>query len=423
VTTSIGTSGEGIKDFIEHLRAVHFAATALAISLIVLAAPPDERFSKALSEATQIQKLSDTWSNVRSKFVDEAARRVSQVTNEEHLISVERPHARGDTFRSVLHLTTENKPTETQSPYVFPGRRMDSPPTTVDEFAQWWNRLESEGMEVNLVDLTQLPTACEALSEYQETFSRGEHLDCRELQRDYVKAGDAVPTEMDLEIDYNSLAGPGLTVFVWQRKLVVVAPTHGTKGLMWQLYVRETRKVGRARLDLAAAQALFPDWRTHRGQFDGAFAELASMPKDLRYVPLADAVARIRDMQPHAEQQVEVIGLKIPTENLIQWGSLLLIGVQFYFWLHLGELRRRLSSNSIGTEVAWIGLYRSWFAFGAVVLTIFVLPVWSYWTLLCRAPAGFNPSSFAAAVGLGLGILLGISAARRVLYIRSRVKL
>src|SRR5262249_32038304 len=148
--------------------------------------------------------------------------------------------------------------------------------------------------------------------------------------------------------------------------------------------VREVRKVKQTRLGIEAAQELVGDWRTHRGQFEEAFPELASMPEELRYVPVDQVASRLRDMQPRAEQQVEVVGLKIPTDDLVRWGTVLLLGAQLYLWIHVRELRGRLKKGSMGWHVAWIGIYRSSFAFAAVVVTTSLLPVLSYWTLLSR---------------------------------------
>src|SRR5262249_23724281 len=136
-----------------------------------------------------------------------------------------------------------------------------------------------------------------------------------------------------------------------------------------------------------------------------------------------EAVSRLRDMQPRSEEQVEIVGLKIPTDDLVLWGSGLLLAFQFYLWLHLSELSRRLQSNSVGSEVAWIGIYGSQWAFTAIVGTAFVLPIASYYSLWLRAPAGFNMSNVWAPFALLFGVWLGAVSLCRVRFVRSRLKL
>lgn len=110
-------------------------------------------------------------------------------------------------------------------------------------------------------------------------------------------------------------------------------------------------KVLQAHLSEGAFKALYGNWES--GNFQEAFPALASIPPELNYIPLAQARARIESLQPKSEDIVEVVGLKIPTVELAQWGALIIIGVQFYLWIHLHEFNRRIGSRAPGRDVAW----------------------------------------------------------------------
>jgi hypothetical protein len=426
VNTPSGSSDGWLKDFVEHLRTVHFAVTALAATLMVLAAPPDAKKSRALSQAARILEVSTDWGSARSMMVDLAARRLSLTTNDEHFVWVESLDAARYAFKSFISLSVLTAPTQEQAPHVLPGRRMDSPPRTINEFTHWWNRIATEGIDVNVINLIDAPTACEAWLEpvhpYEGQPVNREGLDCQERARDHGQIGAAPTMQMMLQVDYDSPAGPGFNVLLWQKQSVLISLTGEGPPMERHLYVREIRGVKTVHMGIEAARELFSGQRIQPGRFDEAFSELASMAPELGFVTLPEAVSRLRDIQPRSEQYVEIVGLKIPTDDLVLWGSGLLLAFQFYLWLHLSELSRRLQSNSVGSEVAWIGIYCSRWAFTAIVGSAFALPIASYYSLWLRAPAGFNMPNVCAPIALLSGVWLGAMSLRRVRFVRSRLK-
>jgi hypothetical protein len=69
------------------------------------------------------------------------------------------------------------------------------------------------------------------------------------------------------------------------------------------------------------------------------------------------------------ERGIEISAIKISASDLARWGSVLILAVQFYFWIHLHEFRRKIDPNSPGRDVAWVGVYQSRIGALSVLLT------------------------------------------------------
>lgn len=82
---------------------------------------------------------------------------------------------------------------------------------------------------------------------------------------------------------------------------------------------------------------------------------------------LKDLSQWLDDELAHTEpRQIDVFGIKFPAGAQFQWGIILILVVQVYFWLHLRELSPRLERDHPGLDVAWPGLYPSWAAHAVV---------------------------------------------------------
>ena len=61
------------KDFVEHLRAVHFALAVVSIVLIVAdTTGMDRRLNKALTQVEQISSFEKQWATAPQKIYDQA---------------------------------------------------------------------------------------------------------------------------------------------------------------------------------------------------------------------------------------------------------------------------------------------------------------------------------------------------------------
>lgn len=100
-----------------------------------------------------------------------------------------------------------------------------------------------------------------------------------------------------------------------------------------------------------------PAWTA--GKFTESFRELDQLSVGTSNQDL-DTVKRVLENKPNESAEVfEFSGIKIPSEVVMRFGILLVIGVQVYFLTHLIELSKRLRASDPGWEVAWIGVRRA----------------------------------------------------------------
>ena len=132
-------------------------------------------------------------------------------------------------------------------------------------------------------------------------------------------------------------------------------------------------------------------WQWHRGPFKDAFQQLAKVVKDYEALP-PQTINEILDSEmQRSGESFEAIGLKVPAEDVVRFGILLIIGVQLYLWVHLYEKATQWHEADEGLEVAWIGVYRSRYAKAMMFLTTCLLPAFASLSLGFR---GLRISSF-----------------------------
>jgi hypothetical protein len=143
----------------------------------------------------------------------------------------------------------------------------------------------------------------------------------------------------------------------------------------------------------------FDDWECH-DVFQVCFAELNVVGGSRRQYPLADVAAFIDGEVADQSKDFEVVGIKFPKEDLNRWGVILLCSILAYFCLHLGELSPKVSANDEGLDVAWVGLYPSWYSQCFLWLSIVVLPLIAISLLNARGslpdfqPVSLRPRDF-----------------------------
>jgi hypothetical protein len=112
-----------------------------------------------------------------------------------------------------------------------------------------------------------------------------------------------------------------------------------------------------------------------RGSYGNVFKELDDVAGGYSDIDL-DVVRRVLDGEKErSADSYELLGARIPVEGIARWGMLVVIAVQVYFLVHLGEFQRRIDPTDEAWNVAWIGLYQGIAAKVVFGLTTFVLPV------------------------------------------------
>jgi hypothetical protein len=99
-----------------------------------------------------------------------------------------------------------------------------------------------------------------------------------------------------------------------------------------------------------------PDKHLPHQQFADSFYELDQATNGVQEAGFRLARNFLELEKKNSADVFEAFGQKFPVESATRWGILIVIGIQFYFWVHLGEYRRRIFSK---VNCAWIGVYKS----------------------------------------------------------------
>src|SRR5262249_43560609 len=82
--------------------------------------------------------------------------------------------------------------------------------------------------------------------------------------------------------------------------------------------------------------------------FAEAFPELNEITNDRQAAPFAVWERALKEELERAGEPLEAFGLKVPTQTISLWGTLLIGGVQLYFLIHMMALSRKLEPNDLG---------------------------------------------------------------------------
>jgi hypothetical protein len=416
------------ESFVEHLRTVHFALTLLALAIIfTLASGKQFDSQKARTEASEILALTENWESNTSRLFDVVLARYKK----ESPISVELMLIK----RKFEH--TPQGPHQKKSFFIADDRRQlsvtsrelmsvaawqqlagkDQRPTTVAAFSAWWDRLH-KGIDVPIPRINP--------------GEMGHH--CKIYVAELVVANSGpFPKESDdglcyLQVEYGSYPEVDskletIECFPFTDRTDVDSCVLSARGLD---PARTPFAFGLvadvAHIDEKIMKKFSADWSD--GTFSEAFPDLASaVAKQIEFLDLKTLQERLNDGSK-ADQVIEAFGLKIAASDVTRWGILLLLATQFYFWLHLHELTRRIEPTDPGWNVAWIGIYQPWLAFTTVVVSVCALPWFAALLGASRLRFEQHPHAQRAAsiVIIGVSAFLALATAWKLYKLRSRTR-
>jgi hypothetical protein len=412
-------------DFVEHLRLVHFTLVTLSVALIILLSGTRDRdVARALTQASQIVELQEGWPKHIAAIYDTAATRANFGGR------VAFPFFIGSESRWELG-TLELPPDEFNKydRWKYDGIDMFDVPQTLSDFRGWWNTLH-QGARINLPGVVDPGNGSHKIFSCEVKLAG--RLKNSKTRLGYEKKhnesfGCKAP---DPTVDLGMIEGwfeiglyDGGSYNDQDIDVVDIVGSHDAAGRREE--IRITVAVQSLPIDDADLRAIFADWRT--GPFDSAFSELLSVSDGLETLPLKILLTRIADLGPKGEQPLEALGFKIPAADITKWGLLILLAVQFYFWLHLHEFNQKAEASSPGRDVAWIGVYKSRVAVGTVLLSACIIPAGALTILIRRLPADLPKSwnhdvvqrlTVSAAI---IGAVLALATAWRLLSLRSKL--
>lgn len=393
------------KDFVEHIRTVHFTLIALCAGLIALASFPGKtEIRTAREQASEILKVTNTWDDalfetaanetvkIRDKsvigglyiFTDSAtdsdavfADFDTSLTFDAHTVWFRPSFAP----RSWIVDIRERIPAELfPDPESIEGEPVEGSsvllvgaPRSISTFRKLWDNLIPPGRIV----IPGKPEDCFASDNASDPFGDGEGFEFNKTKceiRPHDPSRKAEQVEMSfwepVGIKKDAIADLGQKKWRYEFITERVIPQATTQKVF--LPVRAVFHV-----DFHPQEVLIrrsEKWQGKNGEaFKDAFRELASVDESFEDADILSAVRILDAEAKRTGDAFEAMGLKIPAEVAVRCGVLLVIVVQLYLWIHLHEFGNRLDRDA-GFDVAWIGVYFSKSARAMSFVSLVVLP-------------------------------------------------
>jgi hypothetical protein len=385
------------KEYVEHLRTVHFALLAVSAGLLLLvlsAKPYDSR--KAILQMGQILKLKSQWS---PNWILEHQTRRSRgyhATGGLHgdkrdIISIEPTAAREGSQTIVVKLTPEltyvksldpRKPMISTKPFMntkplflrftppsnetffwvnepdIHEHDLDTVPDRLDFFAVWWEELGRASHK--FIHVASIVNKCTV--DNPITVLRGCHLYTEPRKTKNTLKWERVFAEYG--------AGP----FPKSIHLVGSDPVIGSL----QFVVASYSEFSVSQTDVLD---LFPG--SPPGAFSTSFQDLYRATAGIQSSDL-DNISRYLQANSSASEVFEAFGLKIPSEQVTTWGTIVILCIQSYLFLYLRGFKKPLESADKAWDVGWFAVSSGVLPRSMLFVTVFVLPATAVITMLSQ---------------------------------------
>lgn len=424
------------KSFIEHIRTIHFAlviaSAALWIALLASFEPRTTR--KALEDCRRIQDLSAQleWGTWWTTYATDqwTVREPSPYSNSVRYASFDLPTYKRFwkiQFPSTVWAVRGVRQAAGAEPSIsWDGTRIfiESPPRTLNEFRLFWDRGRQPHVVVKPRRPESITITAEPLDEDVKPYRADMPL---------VQEANVMPNLSDQPPDEDELhpAPVPAPVTTYSLKLTGSATEASrrvdysvdvAKGMPADFPLRTRNMNIRASSVIDEYQSktpvawlcerYHPDWTPQ--PFDKAFAELLSVaPADAGNLPLSELSDRIRASIRLTKGDVDIAGLRVPSEALTWFAPLIILSLQLYLLLHVKVLNELSTNGDSLPLVAWVALFANIIARGVFVVSAVLLPaavltfavVRAILLQLAKLDVTFQVSGAAAAYLLG-GLLL-----------------
>jgi hypothetical protein len=380
------------KDFVEHLRTVHFSLAVLSLGLAIVAFTQRATTTgRALMELETIislsQQLNAGWIESRCKISHDLwrAQIIDTDTGEDasgalhdHVIAVGGASyfyapRKECTFVTSLPSSSERRDVSGVGVEgrtfrgVIPTHSFVDRPTNLAQFVALWDLLKDNPQII-------VPTELDRRWISAEPSVSPQPYEIKSLDRDTLASE---PLVLDMAVV------AGIPSFVYRSRLnggyvAVEAFKHKDFIGMDQVWALLSQ------LDKVSL------WH---GSFAESFPELLDAAQGRETSDFEFLRRSLKVEAERTEESFEAFGLKMPTPTTAAWGVLVLIGVQLYFLAHFKELSRRLHPEDEGWQVAWIGIYSGVFSRSLFVISALVLPSASAIVIVSISFARFAESS------------------------------
>lgn len=394
------------KDYVEHLRSVHFALLTVAVGLILLLTSKTYDPRAAAEQMDIVVKHDALWRlNGVFKETAESGEDTLLMPHEGEAVSL----ATGS-FLATTSTTNQTVRFQLKGPalYICLEHRYESyevpqSPHTLNAFQETWDGLEGGPFDVDsITSLTRIGKVNWIGPPSQPT------------------TDDIVLRQSDRE------SGDTLTIVGNDDKAIIAAPNKGLRSVELSLEGRcgDTSKDGepqligfsgflrfafgvaavrRARLlqpesysdpeytvvrpSEYADRTKFPGERLSITLFSEKFRDLAEAGKGRMNEDFTTLAPEIRSESNKGDEAFDAFGIKFPSEQVTRWGIIVLIGVQLYFLMYLRRLSNKLEKDYPAWDVPWMAMDQSRLARAMLFASVLCLPIYAAFLVAVRAMA------------------------------------
>jgi hypothetical protein len=382
---------QSAKDFVEHLRAVHFALVAASIGLIVLASlKSTSQLAKAHAQVQTMLGVLNSWDEEilfkRAKSQAQESRyflkdpdfksyRITLRSKKESAIYRIDPPGRDwfidyPSFPSYL---LHNFDPSNYGDGAATELRLNRP-ATINQFKLLWNLLNGR---VAISRPSVVDDGCEAIEwEYDDGGGgaplpvEGPTVSCRLFFGQQKTDQDASFSSLELK-KKDGYSGyhkhPDWYYEGSTRDDFLSADPLGEIKVMLPVGALDSMVIKSNDL----LPALNTAWQV--GSFEDNFRDLEAVGKELADSDFRTAERVLAAEEDRSDTAFELVGIKLPSQVALRWGIAIITLLQLYMLVHLMEFRNRDNGRD-ARDVAWIGNYDSHLAHALLGVSLLILP-------------------------------------------------
>jgi len=376
------------KDFVEHLRTVHFTLIAIAVGLSVLVLSSKQYNAvNALVQIEEILDLKRQWSPAWMEQFGDTEKQSTELRNLDHFLETNSSVSWSDAgFEGVIYPKRKSLllPNEIAVKCKFPKENwyqsgFDWSPTkfpeTLTDFKAWWGAL-GQSYVIYLPNSISGSGVVENLKESLKNAAEFPVADFRSTIEERTPQ-----LELQLSLDPQELSD-STDEDGKQQSFSYTARMGDDGDLMLIVSILTLKRYAVTRETIS-----HHFHNLHAGEFQDTFADLARASDAMSDLPLQDIKEFIHDEAAKGPEIFEVFGMKFPAGQVTLWGIILLLSIELYFFTYLRQLAGKLSSDDPGWDVPWIGMDGSTLAQAILFVTLVPLPVAALTLLAVRRAA------------------------------------
>jgi hypothetical protein len=366
------------KDFVEHLRTVHFALVTVSVVLILILTSREYNAKTARSELNAIIEM--------EKVLMPDSGRKPEIT-----------HRSKDPHLFYRHHSTNGDATwfaaEPSSKVLDPAWKLPSRltfifhvphdymfscdvdrrqyvhisalPNSVREFQRWWDSIAVAPLRV--VNINDIESPGDLDSSSNSFTSKLADLSATSVVDDPKKA-------IELSVDWRTSCG---NPHIKEWRATFLTGSDGPYSFRFEVIPMSSE---------IKSDDLVSFFRENKkGVFKDAFSDLAIAARGRDTENFDTLATELREEASQTGEAFEAFGIKFPSGQVTRWGMIVLIVVQFYFIMYLARLSNKLRPDDPGWDIPWMAMDNSLLARVMLAVSIIALPCVAAILVLLRA--------------------------------------